>query len=94
MDAPTDDAKETDGQQIERMAQKLGGLSKPALVREYLRYWLAKQGRLAHKMPPEFIKVSMKALRRVLADKYSVTDRELLKLLQTARKAVRPKPFI
>jgi len=94
MGADTNGTPETIERQIERMAQKLGGLSKPELVREYLRYWLARQGRLAHNMPPGFIKVSIKALRRVLADKYSVDDRGLLRLLQIARQTIRPKPFV
>lgn len=94
MDTDTSGSPETRNQQIERMARKLHGRTKMELVREYLRYQMARAGKLPHGMPPEFIDVSIGALRRALADKYGVDDRSLLKLLRHARKKIRPRPFV
>ncbi len=90
-DDETDDTLE---QQVDRMAQKLHGQAKFSLVREYLRYQMAKQGKLAHNMPAEYIDVTMKALRKVLRDRYQVNDRTLLRMLKMARKKTRPRPFV
>jgi hypothetical protein len=86
--------KENREDQITRMAAKLRGRSKPELVREYLRYLRAKAGKLQHNFSDEFIEVSMKAIKRVLKEKYVVDRRQLFALLKIARKKIRPKPFI
>lgn len=94
MDANTVGPAETREQQIERMARKLYGRTKMELVREYLRYQMAKTGKLPHNLQPEFIDVSMGALKRALEDRYGVNNRTLLRLLSIARKKIRPKPFV
>lgn len=86
---------ETFEEKVERMTKKLWGLPKYACVREFIRYRMAKRGKLEHNLPEEMIDVTRSAYRQVLARKYGVDDRELIRMIRRLRnQKTRLRPLV